>query len=596
MIHLFSGCRVHLKRSISFVASTVGELAASTTVKDPVTVNGWVLRSQKFGKMLFVRLYDGLSPSNIQVIVPRNVCKSLAVGSAVRIDGRWKPSQGSEQMMELEASSIQILASDDKPIYEENSPDVLREQVHLRVKHPGFSALLRMRSLLFSHLHSFYQKNGFIYIDAPALTSNDCEGAGETFSVQASKANFFGSEKHMYLSVSGQLHLEAMANGLSRVYSFGNIFRADIQQFSRTHMSEFRMLEVEVAFCDSLDEICSMVEECIQSAVEFVRVHQIELHLIKSFQKEKNDSFCDEWLFNSKPFPRIRYSDALKILEQHGQASKNAGLSKTNELFLVSHFRSPVFITHFPTEAKPFYMKRTSDGLTESFDLLMPIAGEVVGGSVREENSQLIAEGNPDKEHLNWYSEIRRRGKPISAGFGIGFDRLVQSLTGVNNIRDTIPFPRMVKIKNKYALVQLLTDEAKCKLQPLNIYREIMQLISEMHGDLGFSKSARLIVKVADNDIFVVRTPKDGADVTLSALPFLRSVKGVRVVCNTLFVGRSIRSLEKRLITIRRKELAGRLSHCKSLYEKRKLLEALKSVTGRIKFDQTESSDEEDTP
>ncbi|KHJ76531.1 tRNA ligase class II, partial [Oesophagostomum dentatum] len=319
------------------------------------------------------------------------------VGSAVCIIGNYQPSLGSQQEKELLATSCHVLANDVDPRYSSLSPDQLRKKVHLRSRSLSFSALLRLRSKLFLRTHEYFMNRGYVHIDTPVFTANDCEGAGETFSIADSSSKEFFGEKEMFLSVSGQLHLEAMVSGISHVYTLSTGCRADKQQ-SRNHLTEFRMLEAEIAFCDNLNHLMGVPEDFLRSSI---------LHLLND--PSAMEDFESLGLFSSK----------------------------------VDYHKSPVFVTHFPSEQKPFYMLRSADGkTTESFDLICPGVCELAGGSIREPSADTLRERNSS---IDWYAEIRERGKPISGGFGLGFERLLQFILGVQNIKDTIPFPRWFK-------------------------------------------------------------------------------------------------------------------------------------------------------
>ncbi|CAI4220819.1 unnamed protein product [Auanema sp. JU1783] len=439
-------CRSFI-RKISGRSIPIKDILRTTdfSEKSPVTLNGWVVKSHKTGQFSFLHLNDGLSSEVVQVVVPKNVCSSVSMGSAIEVTGLWTKSSGNLQEAELSASSCVVLSNDKDPRYATLSPDNLRKKIHLRPKSSEFAALLRLRSRLFMETHKFFMDKNFYHIDTPIFTANDCEGAGETFTVSAGtrESSFFGKDD-VFLSVSGQLHLEAMCNGISRVYSLNAGLRAEKQQ-SSAHLSEFRMLEVEQAFCDSLEEICDLVEGYIKHSAQTMVTNpafKVDRDAISSFSSEDTVALVKSLLGDGN-YPRITYKEAVDLLIKNKKPVDGNGLSKKNELYLVEYFRSPVFITHFPTNQKPFYMKRSADGLTtESFDLLCPLVGEVAGGSVRESSPEELKLRGVD---ISWYTELRHRGKPISSGFGVGFDRLLQVVLGVPNIKDTIAFPRWFK-------------------------------------------------------------------------------------------------------------------------------------------------------
>ncbi|VDN19972.1 unnamed protein product [Cylicostephanus goldi] len=351
---------------------------------------------------------------------------AVHVGSAVAINGKWQPSLGKQQGRELLAYSCKVLADDVEPRYSSLSPDQLRKKIHLRSRSSAFAALLRLRSKLLSKTHEYFMKRGYVHIDTPVITANDCEGAGETFSIaEPTSGEEFFAKKDAFLSVSGQLHLEAMVSGISQVYTLSTGCRADKQQ-SRNHLTEFRMLEAEIAFCDDLSILLKITEDFLRYCIFNLLSDPMMMDDFDSLGQfsAKDHMFVLGSIMDAPPFPRLPYADALKLLNDNNQKFTGRGLTKQNEAFLVDYHKSPVFVTHFPSEQKPFYMLRSPDGkLTESFDLLCPGVCELAGGSI----------------------QIRERGKPISGGFGLGFERLLQLLLGVPNIKDTIPFPRWFK-------------------------------------------------------------------------------------------------------------------------------------------------------
>ncbi|EYC02467.1 hypothetical protein Y032_0100g3323 [Ancylostoma ceylanicum] len=311
--------------------------------------------------------------------------------------GRWQHSLGSQQEKELLANACQVLATDVEPRYASLSPDQLRKKIHLRARSQSFSALLRLRSMLFLKMHDYFMSRGYIHIDTPVFTTNDCEGAGETFSVAESPSKDFFSSHDAFLSVSGQLHLEAMVSGISRVYTLSTGCRADKQQ-SRNHLTEFRMLEAEIAFCDNLADLMAVPEDFLRFCIRYLLNTP---DVIKDFESlgafsTKDHPAVLRSIVDGPPFPRLTFADALKLLSDKNQRVSGRGLSKLNEAFLVEYHNSPVFITHFPLDQKPFYMLRSPSGeTTESFDLLCPGVCELAGGSIREPSAERLRERNP---------------------------------------------------------------------------------------------------------------------------------------------------------------------------------------------------------
>ncbi|KAJ1352207.1 hypothetical protein KIN20_008413 [Parelaphostrongylus tenuis] len=423
------------------------KVSAGIEPRSDVRLNGWVQKSQRCGSYVFLHVSDGMSTKQIQIVVPKDVCRAVPVGSAISVRGRWQPSSGPQQDFEVLASSCEVIATDTDPRYSSLSPDHLRKHLHLRARSTAFSALLRLRSKLFFKTHEYFSNRGFVHIDTPMLTYNDCEGAGETFSVattSCTKDDDFFAKEGVRLSVSGQLHLEAMVSGLSNVYTISNGLRADKQQ-SRNHLTEFKMIEVEMAFCNDLDQLLTLAEDLLLSSVRYLLN---DPEAMKDFQSLGTFSSKDHLailrsIADTPPFPRVPYAEAFQVLVSKNQNVVTRSFSKQNEAFLVNYYNSPVFITHFPSDQKPFYTLRSLDEkVTESFDLLCPFVGELASGSLRETSADKLRSRSPN---IEWYTELRERGKPISGGFGMGFDRLLQLLLGIANIKDTIPFPRWFK-------------------------------------------------------------------------------------------------------------------------------------------------------
>ncbi|XGW15719.1 hypothetical protein V3C99_001289 [Haemonchus contortus] len=437
---------VALLRFCRYLSDSTVKTLPSSSSKSEVNLKGWVQKSHKCGALTFLHISDGLSAKQVQVVVPKSSCPSVPVGSAISIKGQWQPSSGSQQDMEVLASECKVLATDVEPRYSSLSPDHLRKSVHLRTRSPAFAALLRLRSRLLSMTHDYFTSRGYVHVDTPMITLNDCEGAGEAFCIAttSSTSEDFFDRKDVYLSVSGQLHLEAMVSGISQVYTISTGLRADKQQ-SRNHLTEFKMLEAEMSFCDDLETLLALAEDFLLSSIRGLvnDPHMADdLELIAPFSS-KGHLESLRCIADGPPFPRVPYADALQLLIEKNQKVTGRGFNKQNEMFLVGHYNSPVFVTHFPSDQKPFYMQRSPDGnVTESFDLICPVVGELAGGSIREPSIEVLRKRTPV---IDWYSELRERGKPISGGFGMGFERLLQVLLGVQNIKDTIPFPRWYK-------------------------------------------------------------------------------------------------------------------------------------------------------
>uniref|UniRef100_A0A8R1Y4S6 AA_TRNA_LIGASE_II domain-containing protein n=1 Tax=Onchocerca volvulus TaxID=6282 RepID=A0A8R1Y4S6_ONCVO len=413
-----------------------------------VRIQGWARRVETRGKFLFVRISDGCSLKTIQTVVDRSICPKVPVGSAVDVVGDWVKSHGKQQSMELFATNCEVVGLQQKMFSElpneENRADVTRKKYHLRMKSIPFMCLLRLRSQLDQLSRSFFQNESFIHVDTPLLTHNDCEGAGDVFTVQVDKQNYFGDQA-VYLPVSSQLHLESFVGSLPKVYTIAPALRADHSQ-TRQHLAEFRMLEAEYAFADDLEQLCDLVERYINYVVDGMLNWDMEE--INSMMQV----FCDEnakvqsllWINGSrKPLPRIHYNEAVTLLQSKGEMIPGGRFSKENELSLVQHCAGPLFVLRYPHTQKPFYMKRCNN-YAECFDLLAPFVGELAGGSLRESDSEELHRRGCD-DSLDWYLEMRQHGHPPSAGFGIGLERFMQALFGILNIKDTVAFPRWYK-------------------------------------------------------------------------------------------------------------------------------------------------------
>uniref|UniRef100_A0A915Q189 Aminoacyl-transfer RNA synthetases class-II family profile domain-containing protein n=1 Tax=Setaria digitata TaxID=48799 RepID=A0A915Q189_9BILA len=545
-----------------------------------IRIQGWARRVETRGKFLFVNISDGCSLKTVQAVIQRDICPKLPVGSAVDIVGDWVKSHGKKQNMELFATNCEIFS--ELPT-EKSSADVTRRNYHLRMKSVPFMCLIRLRSRLDYLSRSFFQNESFIHVDAPLLTHNDCEGGGEVFTVQANKQNYFGDQT-VYLTVSSQLYLEAFASSVPKVYTIAPALRADHSQ-TRQHLAEFRMLEAEYAFADDLHQLCDLVERYINYVVDgMLNIAMEEINSVMEI-------FCDEsareksllWINGPrKPFPRIYYDEAISILQNKGELTSDNRFSKENELSLVQHFGGPLFILRYPHAQKPFYMKR-SGNYAECFDLLAPFVGELAGGSLRESNPEELRRRGCDQS-LDWYLEIRGHGHPPSAGFGIGLERLMQALFGILNIKDTVAFPRW------YVLMDILFDEGGGVVTESAIYAALCKQIELLFGDYGMAAAKlSLTVKVFDigTATTIVRISKEFAQRLLSAIPFVCSINDKPAVLQVLFVGSSIRSCQRALLRINRKHLYSNYVAAKTDGEKKDILEAIRSVTGNVKFENT---------
>lgn len=423
-----------------------------------VLVNGWVRtrRDSKAG-ISFVEVNDGSCLKNIQIIINHDRTKfqditKVITGAAVSIRGIVRRSPAKGQPIEVETYALYVIGPSDPALYplqkKRHSFEFLREIAHLRPRTNTIGAVIRVRNKVSYTIHRFFQERGFYYIHTPIITTIDCEGAGDVFRVIAPGNDFFG--KPTYLTVSGQLQAEAYALALGKVYTFGPTFRAENSQ-TRRHLAEFWMIEPEMAFAD--------LENDLALAQEFMQ------YVVWAVLNECSDDldffarFIDPELYNrlhmvaEKPFEIITYTEAIPMLK----ASKIAftyppewgyELQAEHERCLTEKiFKRPVAVINFPRDIKPFYMKVNDDGKTVSaMDVLVPGIGEIIGGSEREYRYDVLIEQMKFKEididAYNWYLDLRKYGSVPHAGFGLGLERLVQFLTGVSNIRETIPFPR----------------------------------------------------------------------------------------------------------------------------------------------------------
>ncbi|KZC04428.1 PREDICTED: probable asparagine--tRNA ligase, mitochondrial [Dufourea novaeangliae] len=444
-------CNVH---SMSQICDTNCKEALGKRMK----VQGWVWAVRKMKNNIFVDISDGSTSKGLQVVIPKsNKLDTLSYGSSIMAEGELTLAPNGS--IELHANDITVIGTcdvmDGYPFAprKQYSEEYIRQYLHLRPRTRTFSSLLRLRDLTSASIGNYFRNREFINVHTPVLTSNDCEGAGELFSVKPCSAEILQtmkkegvSEEEYYfnskafLTVSGQLHLEAVARALTRVYTFGPTFRAENSK-SRLHLSEFYMVEAEVAFIDSIDDIMDEVELLIKSVTKDV---------VEKGAPDMHSFGCHEPQWLNKKFTRMTYDDAFKILENNVQtlekpATYGTAFSKKEELFLVEQNNSiPIFVTNWPKEIKPFYMKacKDDDSKVAAMDLLVPEVGELVGGSMREDDYKKLKSKLPLRTNLSWYLELRKYGNVPTGGFGMGFERFLQSILGISNIKDTLPFPR----------------------------------------------------------------------------------------------------------------------------------------------------------
>ncbi|XP_023656426.2 asparaginyl-tRNA synthetase isoform X1 [Paramormyrops kingsleyae] len=441
------------------------EALSGDEVGEHVKIQGWVrsVRAQK--NVLFLDVNDGSTKKSLQVVAdPELNDKNLTFGSSVQISGSLTRSSHKKQNVELQARQIQVVGQCnplDFPfkVKERHDMEYIRQFPHLRCKTNTFSSLLRIRSEATSAVQAFFKENGFLHIHTPIITSNDCEGAGELFKVEPSGQDKNPEETQLhffsvptFLTVSGQLHLEVMTGAFSRVYTFGPTFRAENSQ-SRHHLAEFYMVEAEIAFTESLEDIMMVMENLFKSTTERVLDKCADdVHLFHKYVAPGHWDSLHVMLKNK--FKVITYSEAIDLLNRSSEnfvfkTEWGCDLQKEHEHYLVKHCGDvPVFVINYPYELKPFYARDNNDDpchTVAAVDLLVPGVGELCGGTLREEREELLRTrlANADMEEpYQWYLELRQFGSVPHGGFGMGFERYLQCVLGVNNIKDVIPFPR----------------------------------------------------------------------------------------------------------------------------------------------------------
>ena len=447
----------------------VVDILRDQPVGRPVAISGWLRTRRDSGGLSFLEVNDGSCLASLQVIADTTLAnydgeiRKLATGAALRIQGQLVASPASGQAVEVQASAITVLGPADPATYplqkKRHSFEFLRSITHLRSRTNALGAVARVRSALSFAVHRFFHEQGFLQVHTPVITTSDCEGAGEMFTVTALEpaalqgtepfaADFFG--RRAGLTVSGQLQAEIFALSHGRVYTFGPTFRAENSNTSR-HLAEFWMVEPEMAFCDLAGDM--------QVAEGFIRF-LVETALEEcSEDLELFDRFVSKGLVDrlaqvrDQPFVRLTYTEAVAELERSGRdfafpVRWGLDLQAEHERFLAEEAaRAPVIVTNYPIGIKPFYMRVDDDGRTvAAMDILVAGIGELVGGSQREERLEVLSTrmtaAGLDLEQYFWYLDLRRYGSAPHAGFGLGFERLVQFVTGMQNIRDVIPFPR----------------------------------------------------------------------------------------------------------------------------------------------------------
>ncbi|HEY0677161.1 MAG TPA: asparagine--tRNA ligase [Chitinophagaceae bacterium] len=468
----------------------IKQLLATEPANQVVTVMGWV---RTFRNDQFIALNDGSTNTNLQVVLPlgqhsEDLLKRIKPGASLKIKGEVVPSIGKGQVLEVKATELEILGDSDPEKFplqpKKHSLEFLREKAHLRFRTNTFGSVFRVRHALAFAVHKFFNEKGFIYLHTPIITASDAEGAGETFRVTTLpmdnpprnpdgsinfREDFFGRSTN--LTVSGQLEGELGAMGFGEIYTFGPTFRAENSNTTR-HLAEFWMIEPEMAFYD-LEDNMNLAEEFIQYIIRYAienNPEDLEFLAQRLAEEEKQKPQHErsemglmeklEFVMNNK-FERLTYTEAIDILRESNHNKKKkfqylvdkwgVDLQSEHERYLVEkHFKKPVILSNYPKEIKAFYMRQNDDGKTvAAMDILAPGIGEIVGGSQREERQELLEnrmrEMNVPVEELWWYLDTRRFGTVPHAGFGLGFERMVQFVTGMTNIRDVIAFPRTPK-------------------------------------------------------------------------------------------------------------------------------------------------------
>jgi len=439
-----------------------------------VLVQGWVKTRRSSKSVTFVQITDGSTLRDLQIVIDETnsdheAASGLTTGCSVSVEGVLVESPGKGQKYEVQAKTLTILGVSDPETYplqkKRHSPEFLREIAHLRPRTNTFGAMARVRNSVAYAIHSFFQDRDFQFVQTPIITASDAEGAGSMFQVTTldlsdipktlgavkHEDDFFG--KPAFLTVSGQLEAEIFALALSDVYTFGPTFRAENSNTSR-HLAEFWMVEPEVAFCQ-LDGLTELAEDFLK---------HLSRHVLSNCQEDLE--FFNKWYDDSaiatlegiadSQFERITYTEAVKLLEESGEKFEfpvnwGTDLQSEHERYLTEQkIQKPVIVTDYPKDIKAFYMRLNDDGETvRAMDVLVPRIGEIIGGSQREERRDVLesrmSEAGISHNEYSWYLDLRSYGTVPHSGFGLGFERTVQFITGVSNIRDVIPFPRTPK-------------------------------------------------------------------------------------------------------------------------------------------------------
>lgn len=439
-------------------------------INNNVQVSGWVRTVRTSKNFGFIELNDGSFFKNVQIVFDTSLdnfdkVNKLTISSCIIVNGKVVKTENAKQPFEIHADKVEIfnLADTSYPIQKKNTSfEFLRTQAHLRPRTNTFSAVFRIRSVAAFAIHEYFQKNGYVYVNTPIITCADCEGSAEMFKLTTLDLNkplpqkdgktdfsedLFGKEA--YITGSGQLHGETFAQAFGKIYTFGPTLRSENSN-TKTHANEFWMIEPEISFCD-LDELMNIEEDFLKYIVKAV---------LERCPEEME--FCDKFISNglieklnkllNSEFVRLDHKDAIDLLKKADrkwefEPEYGGDLAKEHEKYITEYFNGPVFVKNWPKDIKSYYMKLNPDGKTvAAVDLEVPVAGEIMGGSQREEDYDKLVKRMKEMgiatEPLYWYLELRKYGTDIHSGFGLGFERLLMYITGMENIRDVIPYPR----------------------------------------------------------------------------------------------------------------------------------------------------------
>ena len=435
-----------------------------------VTLEGWVRNNRNQSNFGFIDFNDGTYFQNLQLVYEKELkdfdsISKIRVGSAIRVNGTIVKSEGSGQSHEMKVKSVEVLGDspEDYPIQpKRHTREFLREVAYLRPRTNLFNAVFRVRSVAAQAIHEYFQSHNYVYFHSPIITGADCEGSGQMFKITTLdmnnlplgedkkvdfKKDLFG--KQTYITGSGQLHGETFALAYKKIYTFGPTMRTENSN-TKTHANEFWMIEPEVAFCD-LNGIMDIEEEMLKFIVKYVMDKcPLEIDFFDKFVEKGLKEKLTKVL--SSKFVRITHKEAITLLKEakvdfEFKPEYGEDIAKEHEKYITEHFNGPVFITNWPKDIKAFYMKLNDDNETvAAVDLEVPGSGELMGGSQREDDYDKLInrmkEMNIPRENLEWYTNLRRFGGCYHSGFGLGFERLIMYLTGIENIRDVIPYPR----------------------------------------------------------------------------------------------------------------------------------------------------------